>query len=116
MNRLRVLALVLSAAAAGHAYAHAFLDHAQPRVGATVRVAPDKLTLAFNQPIEAAFSTVKVTDAKGQAVDKGDVKVSGASMQVSLVSLGPGDYTVRWRVVSRDTHVTVGDYVFHVGP
>lgn len=116
MNWLRVAALVLGCAMGAHAHAHAFLDHAEPRVGATVRAAPGKLTLAFSQEIEPAFSSVKVLDAKGQAVDKGDVRVTGTLMQVSLAPLRPGDYTVKWRVVSTDTHVTEGDYVFHVGP
>jgi hypothetical protein len=116
MNWLRVLALVLFAAVSVPAQAHAFLDHAQPRVGATVPAAPGKLTLTFSQQIEPAFSTVKVTDARGRRVDKGDVHVDGALMQVSLDAIGPGDYTVTWRVVSTDTHVTKGNYVFHVGP
>jgi methionine-rich copper-binding protein CopC len=116
MNWLRVLALVFCAAVSVPAQAHAFLEHAEPRVGATVPAAPGKLTLTFSQEIEPAFSTVKVTDAKGQPVDKGDVHVDGALMQVSLGAIGSGDYTVTWRVVSTDTHVTEGDFVFHVGP
>lgn len=116
MNWLRVLALVLGAMVSVHAHAHPFLEHAQPRVGATVRVAPGKLTLTFNQEIEPAFSTVKVTDAKGMPVDKGDVHVDGALLQVSLGAIGAGDYTVTWRVVSVDTHATKGDFVFHVRP
>jgi copper resistance protein C len=114
MNRLAAAIVVLSAALAGQAHAHAFLDHAEPRVGSTVQTAPAKLTLTFSENIEATFSSVKVTDAKGRAVDKGDVQVQGALMQVKLGPLGPGDYTVKWRVVSTDTHVTKGDFVFHV--
>jgi methionine-rich copper-binding protein CopC len=115
MNRLAAAVFVLLAAAGGQAHAHAFLDHAQPRVGATVQSAPAKLTLTFTQEIEPAFSSVKVTDAQGRLVDKGDVQVQGALMQVTLAAIGPGDYTVTWRVVSVDTHVTEGDFVFHVG-
>jgi methionine-rich copper-binding protein CopC len=115
MNWPGVLPLALWAAVSAPAQAHAFLEHAEPRVGATVQATPGKLTLSFTEQIEPAFSTVKVTDAKGHPVDKGDVHVDGASMQVSLGAVGPGDYTVTWRVVSTDTHVTQGDYVFHVG-
>jgi copper resistance protein C len=114
MNWLRALAWVWFAAASVPAQAHAFLDHAQPRVGATVAAAPGRLTLTFSEPIEPAFSTVKVTDAQGKRVDKGDAQVKGALLQVSLAAIGAGDYTVTWRVVSTDTHVTQGDYVFHV--
>lgn len=116
MNWLAAAALVLSGLVSGHAHAHAFLEQAEPRVGATVRAAPGKLTLTFSEEIEPAFSTVKVTDAKGHAVDKGDVHVDGALMQVSLAAIGPGDYRVAWRVVSTDAHVAKGDFVFHVRP
>jgi methionine-rich copper-binding protein CopC len=116
MNRLRVLAFVLLTAQSVSAQAHAFLEHAEPRVGATVRTMPGELTLKFSQPIERAFITLKVTDAKGQAVDKGDVQVNGATLRVSLAAVGAGDYTVTWRVVSADSHVTEGDFVFHVAP
>jgi methionine-rich copper-binding protein CopC len=68
--------------------------------------------------VEPAFSTVKVTDVKGRRVDRNDAQVGGANrelMRVSVEALGPGDYTVVWRAVSTDTHVTEGDFVFHVG-
>ena len=116
MKALRVLALVLWAAISLPAHAHAFLEHADPPVGARVNAAPGRLTLRFSEQVEAAFSRVRVTDAKGRRVDKGDVHVEGPLMQVSLATLGPGDYKVTWRVVSKDTHVTEGDFAFHVGP
>jgi len=110
--------MMLVALAAAQAHAHAFLDRAEPRVGATVLAAPPQLKLWFTQELEPAFSTVKVTDSTGRRVDKGDAQVDPANralMRVSVETLGSGDYTVVWRVVSTDTHVTEGDFVFHVG-
>jgi len=98
--------------------AHAFLDHAEPRVGATVLAAPVEVKLWFSQEIEQAFSTVNVRDAKGARVNKASSRVDVADrtlLRVSLEALPPGAYTVVWRVVSVDTHVTEGDFVFHVG-
>ena len=98
--------------------AHAFLDHAEPRVGATVLAAPVEVKLWFSQEIEQAFSTVNVRDAKGARVNKASSQVDPADrtlLRVSLEALPPGAYTVVWRVVSVDTHVTEGDFVFHVG-
>jgi len=40
----------------GDATAHAFLDHASPRVGTAVSAAPREVTLWFTQKLEAAFS------------------------------------------------------------
>jgi methionine-rich copper-binding protein CopC len=36
-------------------------------------------------------------------------------LRVSLQDLPPGAYTVQWRAVSIDTHVTQGQFVFRVG-
>ncbi len=79
---------------------------------------PATLRIWFTQELEPAFSTVTVTDASGARVDDGDVKVDAKDqtlMQVSLKKLPPGTYTVKWRVVSVDTHTTDGDFTFTVG-
>ena len=99
----------------GQASAHAFLDHAQPRVGNTVATAPREVTLWFTQKLEPAFSSVTVTNAAGQRVDTGKTRVSGNQMSVSLRSGGAGTYRVNWRVLSVDTHTTDGSFTFQVG-
>jgi len=99
----------------GEATAHALLDRAEPRVGNTVATAPREVTLWFTQKLEAAFSTVTVTNAAGQRVDTGKPRVSGNQMSVSLRSGGAGTYRVTWRVLSVDTHRTEGRFSFEVG-
>jgi methionine-rich copper-binding protein CopC len=101
--------------AAGPTHAHAMLDHAEPRVGNKVATAPREVTLWFTQKLEAAFSTITVTDAAGQRVDTGKTRVSGSQMSVSLRSGGPGTYHVTWHVLSVDTHTTDGNFTFQVG-
>ncbi len=99
----------------GEASAHAFLDHAQPRVGNTVATAPREVTLWFTQKLEPAFSSIAVTNAAGQRVDTGKTRVSGNQMLVSLRSGSAGTYRVNWRVLSVDTHTTDGSFTFQVG-
>ena len=99
----------------GEARAHAFLDHAEPRVGNTVATAPREVTLWFTQKLEPAFSTITVTNAAGQRVDTGKTRVSGNQMSVSLRSGGAGTYRVNWRVLSVDTHRTDGNFTLQVG-
>ena len=99
----------------GNALAHAFLDHAEPRVGNKVATAPREVTLWFTQKLEPAFSSVTVTNAAGQRVDAGKPRVSGNQMSVSLRSGGAGTYRVNWRVLSVDTHTTDGSFTFQVG-
>jgi methionine-rich copper-binding protein CopC len=98
------------------AKAHAFLDHADPRVGSTVVASPAQVTLRFTEKLEPAFSTVKVLDAAGKQVDAHDGKVEAATMRVTIRdALAPGKYRVVWRALSIDTHVTDGEFTFEVG-
>jgi methionine-rich copper-binding protein CopC len=96
------------------ASAHAMLDHAEPRVGNTVETVPRELKLWFTQKLEAAFSSVTVTDTAGQRVDSGKPRINGNEMSVSLRAIGPGTYQVNWHVLSVDTHTTDGNFTFTV--
>jgi methionine-rich copper-binding protein CopC len=97
------------------AEAHAFLDHAVPRVGSTVPTAPRQLSLSFTQNLEPAFSSVEVSDANGARVDLGKPSISASVMRIGLKQLSPGTYRVRWHVLSVDTHTTEGSFIFNVG-
>jgi methionine-rich copper-binding protein CopC len=107
--------LLLALVAAHAAYAHAFLDHAEPRVGSTVPSAPKEVVLTYTQKLEPAFSSVEVSDANGARVDQGKPKVDATTMRISLKPLPPGTYRVRWQVLSVDTHTTEGNFTFQVG-
>jgi methionine-rich copper-binding protein CopC len=99
------------------ARAHAFLDHADPRVGSTVKDAPRVVTIWFTEELEGAFSKIQVLDAHGREVDKKDSHVDAAHhamMSVSLPALPPGDYKVVWHTVAIDTHHTSGMFPFTV--
>lgn len=122
MGRIFVAAAFAAFLALGSAMqparAHAFLDHASPAVGSAVPTAPAAVTIWFTQDPEPAFSGIAVTDQAGQRVDLGNMQVvagqSGA-LQIGLKPLPPGTYTVRWHVVSVDTHPTQGTFTFTVG-
>ena len=99
--------------------AHAFLERAEPRVGSTVRTPPAQVRLWFTEQLEPAFSSVRVVNASGEQVDKGDAHVDPSApkqLRISLSPLPPGTYKVIWRVLSVDTHVTEGDFTFRVAP
>lgn len=99
------------------AWAHAFLDDSEPKVGSTVTNSPAAVKIWFTQELELAFSSIVVKDAHGKEVDKKDVRLSRknkALLEVSLPELPPGTYTVNWHVVSVDTHRTQGHFEFTV--
>lgn len=113
---LAAIALALSAQVAA---AHAFLDHASPRVGSTVHGAPGEVRVWFTEALEPAFSTLRVLDKDGKQVDRRDKNIDARDrmqMSVSLPPLAPGTYRVQWRALSVDTHVTEGDFTFVVAP
>lgn len=112
-----LLTLILSLATLAMAQAHAFLDHADPRVGSTLSASPRAVTIWFTEELEGAFSKIRVLNAQGVQVDKKDVKVDPAHkavMSVSVPSLRPGTYKVLWSAVAVDTHHTSGTFTFTV--
>lgn len=114
---LKLFLLVCVAVASTSASAHAFLDHAVPAVGSTVRQSPKEIRLWFTERLEPAFSKARVVDKTGKQVDAGDSHVDAADPTVittTVRALAPGSYRVVWRVVSVDTHVTEGDFTFEV--
>ena len=113
------LAAALLVSSAVTARAHAQLQNANPRVGSVVRAAPPVLTLNFSEAVEPALSSVQVTDAAGRRVDAGRMRLdkgNSQQVQVPLRALPAGQYNVRWRVISVDTHKTEGSFGFEVRP
>jgi methionine-rich copper-binding protein CopC len=97
------------------AFAHAFLQHASPSAGETLKP-PKEVTLQFTESLEPAFSGVDVTDASGRNVEAAKVVTNEGAMRVLLMPLAPGSYRVGWHAVSVDTHRTEGSYRFIVKP
>ena len=116
---ISVLLLALLRLDIGAAYAHAFLDHAEPRVGNTVTSPPRTVSLWFTQNLESAFSDIAVLDSNGARMNAGKASVDATDrklLRVPVKVLPPGSYTVKWHVLSVDTHTTEGNFTFHVGP
>ena len=113
---LRVLTCLAIAGLANPAFAHAFLNHADPSAGSTLASAPKRVVLMFSERLEPAFSGAEVTDRSGRNVETGAVVTRGNSLIVSLRPLPPGKYRVVWHAVSVDTHRTEGAYSFVVKP
>lgn len=103
-------------ALATSADAHARLDRAEPAVGSTVQSPPKEIVLTFTENLESAFSSIQVVNARGESMNAGKASASGNRMRVPVKALAPGRYTVKWRVLSVDTHRTDGTFSFEVSP
>ncbi|MEV5437331.1 copper resistance protein CopC [Streptomyces sp. NPDC052682] len=121
--RARTLVLLLLAAAcallagAHPASAHAALTGSDPRQGAVVDKAPDRVSLTFSEQVALSDGALRVLDPKGKRVDTGKpAAVSGATYAVNLHSgLPDGTYTVTYQVVSADSHPVSGAFTFSIG-
>lgn len=115
---LPVLLGFLVIGAAGPASAHASLASTNPAAGSTVPAAPASVTLRFTEGVDTGLGSVKVLDPAGKRVDTGnpDHGPGGpTTVRVMLqAGLGPGTYTVAWRVVSEDSHPIGGAFTFNI--
>ena len=100
------------------ALAHAFLEQAVPPVGGTVSP-PKEVRLTFSEGVEPRFSGIEVVTSDRQAIATGPAfrdPANDKQLVIELPSLASGRYTVRWHVVSVDTHRTEGEYTFTARP
>jgi copper resistance protein C len=94
------------------ASAHTELRSASPAKGSTVS-SPAEIVLTFNDPVR--LPQVVVTDAAGDRQVQGAARaVDNKVTQTVSGPLGPGTYTVGWRVVASDGHPLSGTYRFTV--
>jgi methionine-rich copper-binding protein CopC len=108
------LILILTLASISLAQAHAFLDHADPKVGSTV-AAPSQVQVFMTMDLmKKTYTTLQVFDAKGAEVDNKDVRIDAATMVVSVPKLPAGTYTVAWKALAVCGHKTSGTFSFTV--
>ena len=114
-----ITAILCCLAGVSAAHAHAFLVHAEPKVGSTVTAAPTEIKIWYTERVIVPFSDIKLADAAGRQIATSNKHVDpsdGALLIVSVPALKPGKYTVSWRVTAVDTHVTHGAFLITVSP
>ena len=88
--------------------AHAHLDKVMPANGSVVATAPTTVSLTFNEA--ATLTALSVQKAGDKVVQKlGPLSMApNEHFTVALPKLPPGDYTMKYRVLSDDNHVMGG--------
>ena len=97
------------------AAAHSVLISVDPQDGSELENSPEQIVLTFNEEINQNFVSIAVTsanDSTNRVV--GDPTVNGDTVTAQVEDLGPGNYTVGYRVTSADGHVVTGAPVFSV--
>ena len=109
------LSLVLSMPT--RAWPHARLSKSVPANRAVLSTTPGSVQLWFSERLEARFCHLSVWNAAKQQVDSGDTRVdpeNSKKLFVSLPVLAPGIYTVKYRVLSVDSHIVEDQFSFTV--
>src|ERR1700687_4581710 len=114
------LVLLVGVILPGRGTAHAVVLRPSPPGWQTLDRAPEQVQLLFSEPIDVAFSSLRVVDGAGRTVDRGDTHVALSNDHELVVSLNPGlangVYSVYWRSLSKiDVHPVHGQYALYVG-
>ncbi|HKA61307.1 MAG TPA: copper resistance CopC family protein [Methylomirabilota bacterium] len=101
------------------ASAHAIVLESSPAAGAVLARPPAQITLRFNSKIEKRFT--RLTLATGNQPPApvtlaGDDPATPDRLVIPIRSRAPGDYTLRYRVLAVDGHITEGALRFTVEP
>jgi copper transport protein len=101
-------------------FAHPVYVDSSPKAFQSVSSSPAEVNVFFSEPIELAYSSIKVLGPDGNSVDMNDPHNVGgdtASIGVTLQpNLPEGEYTVTTNVLSAvDGHVVGNTFVFGIG-
>lgn len=99
------------------AQAHNYLMESTPTEGEELTVLPDEFVITTNDALlkmegnNASFG-LQVIDTDGLYYGDGCVDLEGPSMSTAAALGEPGDYMVRWQIVSIDGHTVSEEYAF----
>ncbi|MGG4216788.1 copper resistance protein CopC [Paenibacillus jamilae] len=100
-------------------WAHAFVVESSPTENQVLDKSPSQVTITFNEDLQSAFMSIKVTDETGKRVDTGKAQLNpehSSTMEIQLIpGMKNGIYTITWRALSADGHPVNGVIPFQVG-
>ena len=97
--------------------AHAIMVRSVPEQNSTLTESPKQIDVWFNDKVGSEYKALAVIDSKGKRVDNKDVQqetFDESHLYATVPALPPDTYTVRYRVVSIDTHIVTGKYQFTI--
>ena len=109
----QILLLIGMAAFAPFAWSHAVLIESDPPNEATLQAAPETFLLRFNAALEQVITQVYLIDPNMKETPLEKIDESQADrIVVRVPPLSPGVYTILYKVLARDGHVTEGKVLF----
>lgn len=111
------LVLLTSLAVPLHVFAHAIMVKSQPVVDSTIAESPKQVDVWFNDKVGSEYKALAVINSAGKRVDNKDAEqetFDQSHLYTTVTDLPPDTYTVRYRVVSIDTHIVTGKFKFTI--
>ena len=97
------------------AFAHAIMVRSAPEKDAVLTESPKQVEVWFNDKVGTEYKALAVINSKGERVDNKDLTQDPLDhLSATVPNLPPDTYTVRYRVVSIDTHIVTGKYQFTI--
>jgi copper transport protein len=101
------------------ASAHAYIVKSNPSENEILSTSPDKVSIEFDEMIQASFYSMQVLDMKGNKVSKSNGKINATNAKILETNLKKelpkGVYSINWRIVSSDGHPIDGVIPFQIG-
>jgi len=101
--------LLFLAAATAHAHAH--LTSSDPGEGSSGK-SPGQIVLTFSEPARLTALSLQRKDAETRKLTL--PTTTAARLTIPLSNLAPGSYTLEWRALGGDGHITSGAVHFTV--
>lgn len=98
-------------------YAHAIMVRSLPSKDAVLTESPKQIDIWFNDKVGSEYKALAVINSKGKRVDNKDLQqeiLDPSHIYATVPVLPPDIYTVRYRVVSIDTHIVTGKFQFTI--
>jgi putative copper export protein/methionine-rich copper-binding protein CopC len=95
-------------------HGHANLERSIPIQNAELAESPSEIRIQFTEAFNEQLSKIKLEDHNGNIVAGSLSAEDDRWLSFSIPELAEGVYTVRWQVLSVDTHVTEGSFRFSV--
>ena len=98
-------------------FSHAIMVKSQPEENVTLTNSPKQIDVWFNDKVGNEYKALAVIDSAGNRVDNKDVQqelMDASHIYCTTPTLSSGTYTIRYRVVSIDTHIVTGKFQFTI--
>jgi methionine-rich copper-binding protein CopC len=113
MIKCGIWAALLCAVVPITAGAHAHLTSSIPAEGSTVTGSPSQVVLGFSE--SARLAVLTLTRGADTPVKVGPLPQQAAQrLTIALPTLSPGTWSLGWRAIAEDGHVTSGSVHFTV--